>query len=221
MPIIKFVNVSKVFKKNRNEHVVLKNINLEIEKGEFVCIVGASGCGKTTLLNLTLGIYTCTEGDVYIKDKPVKKVNMDCAAVYQDNSLFPWLTVEQNVEFELRMRGVKRQEREIICCQYLNMVKLHNFKTSYIHELSGGMKQRVALSRALATEREILVLDEPFSALDESNRKSLQLELLNVKKKTNKTIVMVTHSETESLFLADRIIKLCPILKNIKEDKYI
>lgn len=218
MPIIEFINASKTFIKNKEEHIVLEDINLEVEKDDFVCVVGSSGCGKTTLLNMILGFYTCTKGTVLVKGKPVKKINYDCAAVFQENSLLPWLTVTQNVEFGLKMSGLKKTERKRISYHYLEMVKLKDYKDAYIHELSGGMKQRVALSRALATGREILILDEPFSSLDELNREALQLDLLEIKKNSCKTIVMVTHSTDEAFFLANRIIKLCPEIKNIKED---
>lgn len=221
MSIIEFNDVSKVFKKNRENHVVLRNINLKIKKGEFVCIVGSSGCGKTTMLNLILGVHLCTEGNIFVKAREVDKISYDCAVVFQENSLFPWLTVIQNVEFGLKMKGMKKKEREDISLRYLDMVNLKGYKNAFIHELSGGMKQRVALSRALATERDILLLDEPFSALDQNNRKILQLELLKIWESTKKTIIMVTHSDEEALFLADRVIKLCPEMKNIKSDSYI
>lgn len=217
MAIIEFIHVSKIFKRNRDEQVVLKDINLKIDTGEFVCITGSSGCGKTTMLNLILGIHSCSGGRVLVKDKPVNGVNYDCAAVFQDSLLFGWLTVAQNVEFGLKMRGIKKEERKEISLKYLEMVRLQDYKDAFVHELSGGMKQRAALSRALATEREILIFDEPFSSLDPQNREALQLELLKIKKSANKTIVMVTHSNNEALILGDRIIKLCPETGNIRE----
>lgn len=221
MSIIVLNNVSKDFKKKNETHSVLRNISLEIKKGEFVCIVGSSGCGKSTILKLILGAHLCTEGSVFVKGKRVDKISFDCATVFQENSLFPWLNVIQNIEFGLKMLGMKRKECEKRAMKYLNMVSLEEYKYAYIHELSGGMRQRVALSRALATEREILLLDEPFSALDQINRRNLQLELLKIWEETCKTVIMVTHSEDEALFLADRIIWLCPEIKNIKKDIFI
>ncbi|HEX2927151.1 MAG TPA: ABC transporter ATP-binding protein [Ruminiclostridium sp.] len=221
MGIIEFVNVSKVFKRNGAEHVVLKGINLKVETGQFVCITGSSGCGKTTLLNLILGICPCTGGTVFVKGRAVNGINYECAAVFQDSSLFPWLTVAQNVEFGPKMRGIKGDGLGKISDEYLEMVGLRDCKDAFVHELSGGMKQRVALSRALATGRDILIFDEPFSALDQQNREAMQLELLSIKKNADKTIVMVTHSEDEAFLLGDRIIKLCPETGNIGEDLLI
>lgn len=185
---------------------VLKDISLDIRKGEFLCIVGPSGCGKTTLLNIVAGLGRKSSGEVLHNGIEVSDVSADRVVIFQDLGLFPWLTVQKNVEFGLKMKGIPADKRRKAADQYIDMVHLTKFKDAYIHELSGGMKQRVALARALAIDPEILLMDEPFSSLDAQTRDNLHLELQKIWAKTKKTIIFVTHNVREAVCLGDRVI---------------
>jgi NitT/TauT family transport system ATP-binding protein len=184
----------------------LQNIDLEIEQGEFVCIVGPSGCGKSTLLHLIAGLDSPTTGEVIVDEAPVKGPGTDRILLFQELGLFPWLTVRQNVEFGLKMAGVSKIERRDRARIFLRMVHLSHFEDHYIHQLSGGMKQRVALARSLALRPKILLMDEPFAALDAQTRDMLHDELERIWKETSPTIVFVTHNVREAVRLADRIV---------------
>jgi NitT/TauT family transport system ATP-binding protein len=184
----------------------LQNIDLEIEQGEFVCIVGPSGCGKSTLLHLLAGLDRPTTGEITVDGSPVRGPGTDRILLFQELGLFPWLTVRQNVEFGLKMAGVSRNERRDRARVFLRMVHLSHFEDHCIHQLSGGMKQRVALARSLALRPKILLMDEPFAALDAQTRDMLHDELERIWKETSPTIVFVTHNVREAVRLGDRVL---------------
>jgi len=184
----------------------LQNIDLEIEQGEFVCIVGPSGCGKSTLLHLLAGLDKPTTGQVIVDGNPVQGPGTDRILLFQELGLFPWLTVRQNVEFGMKMSGVSKDERRDRARTFLRMVHLSHFEDHYIHQLSGGMKQRVALARSLALHPKILLMDEPFAALDAQTRDMLHDELERLWKETSPTIVFVTHNVREAVRLGDRVL---------------
>jgi NitT/TauT family transport system ATP-binding protein len=202
--------LSGVFRSYKNSRgsftPALQNIDLEIEQGEFVCIVGPSGCGKSTLLHLIAGLDRPTTGEIAVDGNPVKGPGTDRILLFQELGLFPWLTVRQNVEFGLKMEGVSRDERRDRARQFLRMVHLSHFEDHYIHQLSGGMKQRVALARSLAVRPKILLMDEPFAALDAQTRDMLHDELERIWKETAPTIVFVTHNVREAVRLGDRVL---------------
>jgi NitT/TauT family transport system ATP-binding protein len=184
----------------------LQNIDLEIEQGEFVCIVGPSGCGKSTLLHLIAGLDRPTSGEITVDGGPVNGPGTDRILLFQELGLFPWLTVRQNVEFGLKMAGISKTERRDRARIFLRMVHLSHFEDHYIHQLSGGMKQRVALARSLALRPKILLMDEPFAALDAQTRDMLHDELERIWKETSPTIVFVTHNVREAVRLGDRVL---------------
>ncbi|MEE9241467.1 MAG: ABC transporter ATP-binding protein [bacterium] len=187
----------------------LKNINLDIKEGEFLCVVGLSGCGKTTLLNILGGFFQHTEGEILLDGKPITDADrMNRGVVFQEYALFPWRTALKNVEFGLEMKGFSPEERGKTAQKYIELVHLEKFAHLYPHNLSGGMKQRVAVARAYAYEPEFLLMDEPFGALDAQTRENLQEMTIEVWQKTKKTIFYVTHNLSEAVFLADRIIVL-------------
>ena len=184
----------------------LTPVDLEIAPGEFVSLVGPSGCGKSTLLNILAGFVTPSAGQALVGDAPITMPDMDRGMVFQDYALFPWLSVVQNVEFGLERKGIGRKERRAIALDYLGTVGLRDFADKHAHELSGGMKQRVAIARAFATEPSIILMDEPFGALDALTRGFLQTQLLRIWQQHKKTIVFVTHSVQEAVTLSDRVV---------------
>lgn len=199
-------NISKKFVNKRKTTHTLSNINLEIKSGEFICLLGPSGCGKSTLLNIIAGLEKETEGRVLLNDQVITKAGPDRAVMFQESALFPWLRVIDNVEFGMKIRGVPKAERYEKAMKYLKMVHLTKFQNSYIHELSGGMRQRVALARALTLDSEVLLMDEPFAALDSQTKLILQMELQQIWWETKKTIIFVTHNVEEAVLLADRVL---------------
>src|SRR2546427_3908715 len=184
----------------------LQNIDLEIEQGEFVCIVGPSGCGKSTLLHLLAGLDRPTTGEIRVDGNIVQGPGTDRILIFQELGLFPWLTVRQNVEFGLKMSGMPRAERKDRARVFLRLVHLSHFEDHYVHQISGGMKQRVALARSLALRPKILLMDEPFAALDAQTRDMLHDELERLWKETSPTIVFVTHNVREAVRLGDRVL---------------
>lgn len=196
-------NVSKIFD-NANQ-ATLHQVDLEIQKGEFLCVVGRSGCGKSTLLNLIAGLEKPTTGEIILNGKKVTGPGADRTVMFQEHALFPWLNVIQNVKFGMEMTGVPKEEQEKRAEKYLEMMQLTEYKEYAIHQLSGGMRQRVALARAFTMDSEILLMDEPFSALDKQTSNRLRKELQEIWMKTRKTIFFITHSVEEAVFLGDRI----------------
>jgi NitT/TauT family transport system ATP-binding protein len=184
----------------------IENISFSIEEGQFVCFVGPSGCGKSTLLNILAGLDRPTNGQVVLNGQVVTETGPDRVMVFQENALFPWLKVIDNVEFGLKMAGVEKKRRLEISMRYLDLMQLSKFSNLYTYQLSGGMKQRVAIARALVTDPEVLLMDEPFAALDSQTRDLLLVELQLIWAKTRKTIVFVTHNILESVCLGDKVI---------------
>jgi NitT/TauT family transport system ATP-binding protein len=200
---INLTSIGKEFISRTNRTVALHDINLSIGDGEFFCIVGPSGCGKTTLLRILAGLEDASSGTIDIKaDDKQRPLN---SMVFQEQSVFPWMSVRDNVSYGLRLRGVPKKVRDEIADHYISLIGLTKFASAYPHQLSGGMKQRVSVARAFANDPEILLMDEPFGALDEQNRIILQQELIRIWEGTNKTTVFITHSIDESLCLGDRI----------------
>lgn len=195
----------------------LKNINLTIEEGEFICIVGPSGCGKTTLLNLVAGLEMPTAGEILLDGKPVTGPGADRVVMFQEAALYPWLNVLDNVMLGMEFLGISKEERKGRAIQYLKMVHLYEFRDYPIHQLSGGMRQRVALARALAMDSKLLLMDEPFSALDKQTTNMLRAELEQIWLKNHKTVLFVTHSAEEAVYFADRIVVLSENPGQIKE----
>jgi NitT/TauT family transport system ATP-binding protein len=190
--------------------IVLDNLNFEVKDKEFICILGSSGCGKTTLLRLIAGLDEAQDGSIIIDGEEIKGQNPKVGMVFQEYSLFPWRTVIDNIAFGLEMRGVSKEDRYMVAEWYLDLVNLAQFRDSYPSELSGGMRQRVAVARALTLDPVLLLMDEPFGALDAQTRNMLQQELLQIWEKTKKMIVFITHSVDEAVYLSDRIIVMTP-----------
>jgi len=203
---IEIQNISKVFSTRDGEVVALKELNFSIREGEFLVIVGASGCGKTTLLDLIAGFTRPTTGSILLRGEEVTGVNPQCGMIFQQYALFPWKTVQENVEFGLKMKRVPKKERARIATEFIELVRLQGFENAYPKALSGGMKQRVSIARALANDPEVMLLDEPFAALDAMTRQVLQEQLAKIYEKHRKTIVFITHSIDEALLLSSRII---------------
>ena len=204
--MLKTSGLSKTFK-NAAEPA-LSDINLEITEGEFICIVGPSGCGKSTLLNLIAGLEKPTEGTITLDGREVLGPGADRVVMFQEPALYPWLNVIDNVKFGMKLAGIPKQEQEKRAEKYLRMVHLWDFREYAVHELSGGMKQRTALARALTMDSKIMLMDEPFSALDKQTINKLRAELEAIWEETRRTIIYVTHSVEEALYFADRIIIL-------------
>jgi NitT/TauT family transport system ATP-binding protein len=186
--------------------LALDHINLQVKSGEFLCIVGPSGCGKSTLLHLIAGLHHQSSGEILVDGKRITGPGTDRILIFQEHGLFPWLTVGDNVQFGMKMKGIGKAEREEKTRYYLKLVHLLQFKDSYIHQLSGGMRQRVALARALAAEPDVLLMDEPFAALDAQTRDLLHEELERIWAETGRTIIFVTHNVREAIRLGDRVV---------------
>jgi len=209
-PKVSVQGVSKSFEtgvgKDARHFDAVKDVSFDVHGGEFLALVGPSGCGKSTLINLIAGLDKPDAGNVFFDGKPVTGAGPDRLVIFQDHGLFPWLTVQKNVEFGLRVLGLDKHERKERAMRYLQMVHLTKFRRSYPFQLSGGMKQRTALARALAVEPQVILMDEPFASLDPRTRDILQVELQELWLQTRRTIVFVTHSVEEALRLSDRII---------------
>ena len=220
---IEIRGVSKTFLKPGNtkgsweEIKALHNIDLEVKDKEFFSFIGPSGCGKTTLLRMIDGLTSTTDGEILVNGRPVTGPGPDRGFVFQNFGLFPWRTVLQNVAFGLEVQGINKSERESRAMEYVRMVGLERFRNHYPHELSGGMQQRVGIARALAVEPDILLMDEPFGALDAQTREVLQEELLKIWLNHQRTIIFVTHSIDEAIFLSDRIALFSPGPGEIRE----
>jgi NitT/TauT family transport system ATP-binding protein len=201
--------------------MALQDIDLDVEQGEFVSIVGPSGCGKSTLLYLLGGLLRPDSGDIVARGKHVVGPGVDRGIVFQEYALFPWLTVGGNIEYGLKSAGMPAAERRRVIARYVELIGLGGFENSYPKELSGGMRQRVAIARTLAYEPEILLLDEPLGALDAQTRENMQDELLRIWKATGKTVVMVTHDVSEAVYLSTRVIVMSSRPGRIVEDVVI
>ena len=210
--------LSKRYEVDDGEIVALSSTSLTIEEGEFVCLLGPSGCGKSTLLKIVAGLIEPTGGSIRINGRQVTGPGPDRAVVFQDYALFPWMTVADNVEFGLAARGVDTARRQAVSAELLKAVGLADFATKYPHHLSGGMKQRVSIARALAVEPVLLLMDEPFGALDAQTRYVMQQELLRIWSAYRKTVLFVTHSIDEALYLGDRVVIMTARPGRIKED---
>ena len=206
MALLEIKGVNKQFFADGKEMEALHDINLSIRENEFVCFIGPSGCGKTTLLRIVAGLEEPTSGTVTLDGDPIRGPSPERGMVFQEYSLFPWRTVLDNTVFGLELKKVPVAERRRLGRQYLKMVGLERFETRYPHELSGGMKQRVAIARALVNDPKAILMDEPFGALDAQTRNTMQSELLRIWEEEKKTVIFVTHSVDEAIYLADTIV---------------
>lgn len=204
-------------KNYKPEFIAVENVTLDIRQGEFVSIVGPSGCGKSTLLDLIAGLTKPSSGQILLSGKQITQPGLDRGIVFQQYALYPWLNALENIEFGLEAKGVAKKERREKAEYYLKLVGLSGFEKHYPNELSGGMKQRVAIARSLAYEPEILLMDEPFAALDAQTRETLQGELINIWKSSKKTIVFITHSIDEAIYLSQRVAIMTSRPGRIKE----
>src|ERR671924_301338 len=219
MPHIEVRKVSLVYDTPAGQVPAVVDVDFDIEASEFLCIVGPSGCGKSTLLNVIAGFLLPTAGEIRIGGQPVTGHGLDRGVVFQDFAqLFPWRTALGNVTFGLEMKGMGKAERERIALEQLRLVKLEKFARSYPHHLSGGMQQRVAIARALAYNPSVLLMDEPFAALDALTRDEMQLLLAEVWRDTRKTVVYVTHNVAEAVYLADRVVVMTPHPGTVKTE---
>ena len=219
MPHIEVRDVSLIYDTPSGRLPGVEGVSFHLEESEFLCIVGPSGCGKSTLLNIIAGFLTPTGGEITIGGKAVTGSGMDRGVVFQDFAqLFPWRTALGNVAFGLEMKGVAKAEREATALKQLALVKLDKFAQSYPHHLSGGMQQRVAIARALAYNPSVLLMDEPFAALDALTRDDMQRLLAEVWRETRKTVIYVTHNVAEAVYLADRVIVMTPHPGTVKTE---
>ena len=218
IPKVQIKAVEKIYEGRNGQTIALNGANLDIYDNEFICVVGPSGCGKSTLLNIIAGLHEATSGDVLVDGVKVEGTGVDRGVVFQQYALFPWLTVKKNVMFGLNLKkGMTDAEREEIALKYIKMVGLEKFVDSYPKELSGGMKQRVAIARAYAVNPSILLMDEPFGALDAQTRTQLQTELLKTWEEEKKTCFFITHDVEEAILLASRVVVMSARPGRIKE----
>lgn len=211
MPTIRISNVSKSYINNEGEPTdALLDINLTIEDGEFVCIVGPSGCGKSTLLEIIAGLIPRTSGEVYLDDTLINGTSTDIGVVFQDASLYPWRTVKRNIGLGMDLAKIPRRDQEEKINRYIQMMNLNGFENKFPAQLSGGMRQRAGIARTLVMNPKVVLMDEPFSAVDHLTRCTLQDELIRIHRDEKKTLLFVTHDINEAVYLADRIILLTP-----------
>jgi NitT/TauT family transport system ATP-binding protein len=215
---LRVCDVSKSFFARGRELLALEKIDLAVEQGEFICLVGPSGCGKSTLLSIIAGLLPADHGQVYMDDQLVDGPSTHRVVMFQDGALFPWLNVRANVEFGLQMTGMAAAQRRELSDRFLHMVHLASFSDANVHELSGGMRQRVALARALALDPDVLLMDEPFGALDAQTRDILHRELQDIWARTRKTVVFVTHNVREAACLGDRVVVMTARPGHIKTE---
>lgn len=215
--MLTFENVGKRFSRDGGELVALDGISFEVRPKEFVSILGPSGCGKTTLIRITAGLIRSDEGRILVNGVKVVAPGRDRCMVFQNFGLLPWRTVQANVEFGLELDGIKASERGRIAAKYIDLVGLRGFEKYFPHQISGGMQQRVGIARALAKDPEILLMDEPFGAVDAQTRELLQEELLRIWGETHKMVLFVTHSIDEAIYLSDRVVVMDPNPGRIRE----
>jgi NitT/TauT family transport system ATP-binding protein len=210
MPLVRIKSVSKAFELKRGNSVqvipALNNVSFDVEQGEIVALAGPSGCGKTTALRAIMGLETVTSGSISVGNKVVTGCGHDRGMVFQHAELLPWKTAAENIKFALEAKGIDKSKRDEITRHYLEMVGLSHARDRHPHQLSGGMRQRVGIARALAIDPDVLLMDEPFAALDSQTRETLQLEVLSIHERTRKTIIFVTHDLDEAVLLADRVV---------------
>ena len=217
-PKVQIKNVKKIYEGRNGQTIALNGANLDIYDNEFICVVGPSGCGKSTLLNIIAGLHEATSGEVLVDGVKVEGTGVDRGVVFQQYALFPWLTVKKNVMFGLNLKkDMTDVEREETAMKYIKMVGLEKFVNSYPKELSGGMKQRVAIARAYAVNPSLLLMDEPFGALDAQTRTQLQTELLKTWEEEKKTCFFITHDVEEAILLASRVVVMSARPGRIKE----
>jgi NitT/TauT family transport system ATP-binding protein len=218
-PRIQFDKVSVDFQTETGPLRVVDEVSLDIRENEFICVVGPSGCGKTTLMNILAGFVQPTQGRVTLDGQPVQAPGRDRGVIFQEYGVFPWLTVEQNILFGLKLSGSKTpaSERDAVCRKYLELMGLKDFAKAFPKTLSGGMRQRLAIARAYAAQPEFLLMDEPFGALDAQTRSKMQNLLLEVLQREGKTVMMITHSVDEAVYLASRIVVVTARPARIKE----
>lgn len=219
--MVRLTRLTKRYRVEDGEVLAVADVSLEIREGEFVCLLGPSGCGKSTLLKIVGGLIPATSGTVEIRGQEVRAPGSDRAFVFQDYALFPWMTVQDNVEFGLATRRVERERRRQVSTDLLKVMGLSEFAEKYPHHLSGGMKQRVSIARALAVDPQVLLMDEPFGALDAQTRFVMQQELLRIWSLYKKTVLFVTHSIDEALYLADRVLVMTARPGTTKEEMKI
>jgi NitT/TauT family transport system ATP-binding protein len=215
--ILSIENLVKSFPKKEGVMVAIHDFNLEVKEGEFVCILGPSGCGKTTLLRIIAGLETLTSGSILLQGRPITGPGSDRGMVFQEFALFPWRSVRKNVEFGLEIKKVPADQRTASSDRFIDLVGLKGFENYHPNQLSGGMKQRVGIARALANDPALLLMDEPFGALDAQTRNLMQKELLRIWQETKKTVIFITHSVDEACYLADRIVVMTSRPGTIKE----
>ncbi len=214
---IRLDHVTKEYQSQKGSMLAIEDVSMDVTNNEFLCLVGPSGCGKSTLLRMIAGLDTVSSGKILIDGKPVSGASPKVGFVFQEYTLFPWRTVQKNVEFGLELKKLPAAERRKIADKYIDMVGLSNFRDSFPYQLSGGMKQRTAIARTLAVGPEILLMDEPFGALDAQTRNILQAQLLEIWQKEKIKIIFVTHSVDEAVFLADKVAVMTARPGRIKE----
>ncbi len=214
---VSFAGVSKIYGPSDDAVMALANVSFDIADGEFCAILGHSGCGKTTLLNMVAGFETPSGGTIAVDGRPISRPGWERTMIFQDYALFPWATVCENIAFGLKMKKVPAAERAAIVDHHVDLVGLKTFTDRYPHQLSGGMRQRVAIARDLAVSPEVLLMDEPFAALDDQNRRFMQRELVRIWRREPKTVMLVTHSIDEAILLADSIVVLSSRPGRIKQ----
>jgi NitT/TauT family transport system ATP-binding protein len=210
-------NLYKVFGAGGLRVLALENVSFDIKKGEFFCIIGPSGCGKTTLLHIIAAFTAPSSGEVAYQGSPIITPGPDRIVIFQEYGLFPWMTVAQNIEFGLKAKGLSARERRDLVREYVDLVRLRGFENRYPHQISGGMKQRVGIARALAPDPEVVLMDEPFGALDSLTRDLMQEEILRIWESTRKTFVLITHNIEEAIFLGDRVLVMTARPGRVKE----
>jgi len=211
-------NVTRHFRSSRHDTLALDDVSLSVQEGEFVCIVGPSGCGKSTLLNIVAGLDRPSSGEAIFDGRPIAKPGRERIVVFQEPALYPWLNVRANVELGLKIAGRNGAERRRLADRYIALVNLRKFEKAFVHELSGGMKQRAQLARALAVEPRMLLMDEPFAALDAQTRDVLQQELQEITARTRTTVIFITHNVREAVILGDRVIVMTPSPGRLKRE---
>jgi NitT/TauT family transport system ATP-binding protein len=221
LPILDLKGINKQFELQGQRIEALRDASLQVRKGEFICLIGASGCGKSTLLRIVAGFETQSAGQALMWGVPLQGPAPDRGMVFQDYGLFPWLTVRANIGFGPKSRGRPSAEVQQTVERFIELVGLQRFADAYPHQLSGGMKQRVAIARVLANDAEIVLMDEPFGALDAMTRERLQDELLDIWQRTGLTVLFVTHSIEEAIFLADRVVVMSPSPGRIESEMTI